>query len=319
MKLIGIFIAFITFLSSSPAFAVTCSFTMTDMNFGWVNLANNAAVNTTGTMKATCSNPLSGGNNLSIRICVNINAGTGGQTSGEREMKFGNAPLKFQLHQDALRSIRWGSALQPELGSPMAIDMVLPLEPLLGTATMTVYGRISASQASAVKGQYSSSFAGAETRVNYAPYTVIAPLCSAMTLNPTTVPFNVTATVEPTCVVSAQTLNFGTHTNLVTAVDATGAISLTCTANLPYTVSLNGGLSNASPASRKMVRPNGSITYGLYTNAARSNPWGSGAGQTVSGTGNGTAQSLSVYGRVPAQTTPMTGLYSDTVVVTVNY
>lgn len=68
-----------------------------------------------------------------------------------------------------------------------------------------------------------------------------------------------------------------------------------------------------------MVRPNGSITYGLYTDAARTIPWGSAAGQTISGTGNGSARSLTVYGRVPAQTTPMTGLYSDTVVVTVNY
>ncbi|NTF09648.1 spore coat protein U domain-containing protein [Agrobacterium rubi] len=318
MRLIGILVAFIGFLSASPALAVSCSFSMTDLNFGWVNLTGGGSVQTTGNLRVTCSNPLVG-SNLSVRICSNINAGSGGQVSGTRQMKFGNAALNFELHQDGLRTSKWGSVMQTGLGSPMAIDMPLPLEPLLGTVTVPIYGRISSSQGSAVKGQYNSSFAGTETRFNYAAFSGSAPNCATMTENPTFVPFNVAATVEPTCIVSAQTLNFGIHNNLLTAVNATGTISLTCTSNLPYTVSLNGGLSNSPAASRKMVRPNGSITYGLYTDAARTIPWGSAAGQTISGTGNGSARSLTVYGRVPAQTTPMTGLYSDTVVVTVNY
>jgi len=102
-------------------------------------------------------------------------------------------------------------------------------------------------------------------------------------------------------------------------VDATGSISLTCTANLPYTVSLNGGLSNSPPAARRMTRSGAGVTYGLYRDTNRANVWGSAAGQIASGTGNGSAQTLTVYGRVPAQNTPAPGLYSDTVVVTVNY
>ncbi|WP_436088976.1 spore coat protein U domain-containing protein [Pararhizobium sp. LjRoot255] len=42
-------------------------------------------------------------------------------------------------------------------------------------------------------------------------------------------------------------------------------------------------------------------------------------GGSYSGTGTGVAQSVPVYGRVPAPTTPTQGLYSDTIVATVTY
>ena len=63
------------------------------------------------------------------------------------------------------------------------------------------------------------------------------------------------------------------------------------------------------------------VTYGLYKDNARSQVWGDAAtpGSTVAGTGSGAVQNLTVYGRVPAQTTPSAGLYTDTVVVTVTY
>jgi spore coat protein U-like protein len=39
----------------------------------------------------------------------------------------------------------------------------------------------------------------------------------------------------------------------------------------------------------------------------------------VSGTGNGAGQTITIFGRVPAQTTPAPGTYTDTVTVTVTY
>jgi spore coat protein U-like protein len=44
-----------------------------------------------------------------------------------------------------------------------------------------------------------------------------------------------------------------------------------------------------------------------------------GNGLLAAGTGSRLAQNLTVYGRVPAQTTPPDGSYSDTVVLTVTY
>jgi spore coat protein U-like protein len=62
------------------------------------------------------------------------------------------------------------------------------------------------------------------------------------------------------------------------------------------------------------------ITYELYRNSARTQRWGNTLNtDTVTGTGNGNIQNLSVYGRVPAQTTPNAGTYTDVVVVTVTY
>jgi spore coat protein U-like protein len=42
-------------------------------------------------------------------------------------------------------------------------------------------------------------------------------------------------------------------------------------------------------------------------------------GALVSATGNGADQTFTIYGRVPAQTTPAPGTYTDTVTVTVTY
>lgn len=308
-------LALTAFLSTSPVLAQSCSFSMSDMNFGFVNLASGSAVDTTATLNVTCSNPLSLA--LSVRICPNINAGSGGQSGGFRRMLQGSNILNYQLYQNAGRTTLWGAVGQPALGSPPPIDMALPL--LFNSTSRTVYGRIAASQASATRGLYLSSFAGAQTSFTYTSYLLLAPSCADVTQNPTQVPFNVTAAVEPTCIVTAQPINFGNHGVLSAAVDATGSIALTCTTNLAYSVALNGGLSNSPPASRKMVLGGASIIYGLYRDISRTNVWGNAAGQIATGTGTGSLQTLTVYGRVPAQTTPAPGNYSDTVVVTVSY
>lgn len=59
------------------------------------------------------------------------------------------------------------------------------------------------------------------------------------------------------------------------------------------------------------------LQYNLYTTAARTTVWDNVTG--VSGTGNGADQWNTVYGRVPAQTTPAAGVYQDTVNVTVSW
>jgi spore coat protein U-like protein len=62
------------------------------------------------------------------------------------------------------------------------------------------------------------------------------------------------------------------------------------------------------------------ITYGLYRDAARTLPWGSTTGtNTAAGTGSGSGQALTVYGRMPVQTTPAPGTFTDTIIATVTY
>ncbi|MDR6870988.1 spore coat protein U-like protein [Bosea sp. BE125] len=64
----------------------------------------------------------------------------------------------------------------------------------------------------------------------------------------------------------------------------------------------------------------GLVNYSLFRDASRTLNWGTTIGtDTVAGTGNGSGQSFTVYGRVPVQTTPSPALYSDTITVTVTY
>ena len=57
------------------------------------------------------------------------------------------------------------------------------------------------------------------------------------------------------------------------------------------------------------------VNYSLFSNSGRTTNWGNTVGtDTVSGTGIGSAQSLTVYGRIPPQTTPSPGTYGLQVV-----
>jgi spore coat protein U-like protein len=72
----------------------------------------------------------------------------------------------------------------------------------------------------------------------------------------------------------------------------------------------------------------GYVSYNLYTDSGYSDPWStttsssscsSGTSTCYLGTGNGSYQTVPVYGTVPQQLGPAAGSYSDTVTVTVTY
>lgn len=153
----------------------------------------------------------------------------------------------------------------------------------------------------------------------------IAALACAATYDPAaaataTTTFNVTATVQATCTVSASPLGFGTYQ----AVDipATTTISVTCTNTTPYGVGLDAGtFSGATVTTRKMSGPDANgLPYFLYQDSGHSTNWGNTKGtDTVAGTGNGSAQTLTVYGDLPANEFVKPGSYTDTITATVYY
>ena len=62
------------------------------------------------------------------------------------------------------------------------------------------------------------------------------------------------------------------------------------------------------------------LNYAVYSNSARSSIWGNTVGSNVvAGTGLGTAQVLTVYGRIPAAQYPAPGSYTDTITATLTY
>jgi spore coat protein U-like protein len=133
----------------------------------------------------------------------------------------------------------------------------------------------------------------------------------------------VQVTIVAECQVqSAPLLNFGDTVGLLdSAVDGSSSIGIQCTNNTGYVVRLDAGDgTGATIANRLMTGGGATVSYSLYRDAARTLVWGETDGtNTVAGTGDGAVQTINVYGRIPVQTTPAPGLYTDNVTVTVSY
>lgn len=305
---------------STPAAAVlSCTFTISNEAFGTVDLTANTTFDTTATFSANCTG---GTASSTARICPNIGSGTGGATTNGtiRLMLSGANQVSYNLYQDAARTVIWGSYLWawPTV-TPPTVDIALNASGA-GTATRTIYGRIFAGQQADPPAAYSSSFSTTNTAISYAQSTV-GNCATIGSTNAKQVPFTVTATHVAVCRITTATVDFGTKGVLSTVTDATATITPTCSATTPYTIGLNGGISGAAnPTLRKMANGAVQITYGLYRDAARTLGWGSTTGtDTAAGTGSGLGQALTVYGRVPVQTTPAPATYTDTVIATVTY
>jgi spore coat protein U-like protein len=135
-----------------------------------------------------------------------------------------------------------------------------------------------------------------------------------------TTTFGVSATVQSTCLISATALAFGTYTGAVS--NATSAVSVTCTNTTTYNVALNPGVATgATVTTRKMTGPSSSLlNYSLFSNSGMTTNWGQTVGtDTVTGTGNGSAQNITVYGQIPASQYVNPGSYADTITASVIY
>jgi spore coat protein U-like protein len=151
---------------------------------------------------------------------------------------------------------------------------------------------------------------------------LLLPFASSSHASSATVTFNVQMTLTATCIInSASNLNFGSQGVLTANVDQSSTIQVQCTNTTPYNIGLDaGGGSGATMAARKMTSGGTTVTYSLYSDSGHATVWGNTIGSdTVTGTGSGSAQSFTVYGRVPPQATPAPGTYNDTVTVTVTY
>lgn len=139
----------------------------------------------------------------------------------------------------------------------------------------------------------------------------------------TTADFTVQITIQAACQInSAGLLNFGTSGFITANVNATSQIVVQCTSTTPYTLGLSAGAgTGATIANRLMTGPSGAtVSYSLYRDSGHTLLWGNTVGtDRQTGTGTGAAQTYTVYGQVPAQTTPAPGVYTDTVRATLTY
>lgn len=132
-----------------------------------------------------------------------------------------------------------------------------------------------------------------------------------------------------TCTVDNPTLAFGSYSVLNTLpLDTTSTVTVTCTSVLSlfvsFTVQLAPG-NSGNQLSRYMSAGTPHLSYNVYTDATRTTVWGDGSGGSGTFSGGfvavllGAFQSFVMYGRIPAQQAAAAGVYSDTLVITVNY
>ncbi|WP_315762680.1 spore coat U domain-containing protein [Sphingomonas sp. Y38-1Y] len=300
----------------SPASAQTCSATISTIDFGSPSLISGGPLDVTGTVTVTCTSiPL-----LSVvKVCPGIGAGSGGTDGSGRLMAGPSGSLRYQLYQDTARSVAWGSLDNPVLGTVPAIIVSGSLNGA-GSATRILYARLFGGQTSAVPGSYQSNFAGNATNFSYGAQLLGASnsctgFAGAASIRPT---FSVLAAPPKGCTIAATPLTFPTAGVLSRAVTAQSQLSVACTNQTAYALQLDAGRNADAAGGRRMRGPSGGfISYGLFRDAALASAWSAGAQQ--SGMGLGTTQQMTIYGRVPVQTTPSPGLYSDTVVATVTY
>jgi spore coat protein U-like protein len=268
-----------------------CSVTSSGIVFSPYDTVTKTSVDGVGTITVSCTG--SGTENLSLNL-----AGGNAGSCTTRQMRRGTASLNYQIFREASASSAWcegGSRLDITLNFASGATQ---------TASYTMYGQVGSGQ-NPTFGSYTDSLSVVLKR-------------GGGTLASTTA--SISGSVSPICSVSAGSLGFGTY-SAAAATLGVASISVNCSNGGAYQVSLESG-QYSTGSTRRMAGPGGNfLNYELYSNSGRSIAWGNGTafGGQVSGTGSGSAQSLVVYGRIPASQLSTPGSYSDSVIVTVEY
>ena len=297
---------------------VTCAGSFTSLAFGNVNPAS-SQTDATATLSYTCTN--TGTSDHYIAACFRIGIGPVDLANADpRRMLAGSGQyLQFQIYQDAARTTAWGSS-SGTAGDELYVQVLAPAN---GSApgTATVYGRVLPGQLTAVPGSYSEVLSSNALNVVDGGSKFPKDCKGGSTSGSSLGSLTVNATVTNPCTITANTLSFGTTGLLTAATTTTSTIAVQCPNTTPYAIGLDAGLNGGGNVNaRTMSLATDSIGYQLYSDSGRSTVWGNTVGtNTVAGTGNGSTQNWTVYGKVPTQTTPTPGNYSDTVTVYVYY
>ena len=322
--LLSLLTLLVLLFGASPVRAqITCSSTsMSALSFGSVNpLASQTDF--TATLNYTCKN--SGNKTYSALLCFSIGEPGGGQTN-PRLMNNGTNKLQFQMYQDANRSTVWGSQYFGSFLTPLQVSITLAKNTST-SGSATLYGQVSGGQISAIPGSYTDVYMNGDTALTINDVQSGTPPTNCdWSQTGNSFPFTVSATVTKQCLVTAVSdVDLGSVPASATNIANNGSIAITCSNTTPYYVGLRPS-NNSSTGAGVMSAAAGNtdqVPYQLYQDAAMTNIWGntatmSSAGNSVAGSGSGTAKSHTVYVRAPSADYRADS-YSDTVTVNVNY
>ena len=312
-------VALLALAPGGVALAQVCVATATDINFGTLAVSALTGAKITGSVFEGCTGGWQTQGNLAT--CNSIGAGSNSASAAARTMKLGTNSISYQLYSDAAYSVPYAF--------PGADKFNIPYTTAAGGhVTTTTYAQILSSSAGLPAGTYTDTYSTATQAIaDFNTFNTPNPPITCGT-NPfyttVTMAFSVKVTIAPSCSISTGNLNFGNAGVLSANIDNTATVNVLCTASTGYNIGLSAGnATGATTSSRKMTGTVGAVAYALYQDPGRSANWGnntsSTGNDTIGGTGTGATQPLTVYGRVPPQTTPKQGGYNDTVVVTVYY
>jgi spore coat protein U-like protein len=279
--------AFFLLCFARPAEAASCSTYASSLVFG---VYFGSTVDVAGSVTVICTQ----GTTYNIGLNSGIASGTTVYTRVMTGGAGGQSSLGYMLYSNAAYTNVWGNTSGTGWVAGTGTG---------SAQTYAIYGQIPANEASPL-GSYTDTIAASVTG-NFSTVTTM---------------FSVTATVMAGCNISASSLSFGTYSGSI--VNSNATVSVSCTPTTLYNVGLNAGTAaGATVTTRAMTGVGGALLhYSLFSNSAMSINWGKTVGSdTVTGTGNGLSQALTVYGRIPAGQSVNPGSYTDTITATLTY
>ena len=309
LPLLALLVVFILAFWPAPASANVDCTASGSMSFGTSQTA-------TGSVNYTCQNY--GSTAANVTLCTLRGSVAWPGTESQPVMASGNDRLNYNLYTTAARAQVWDA--NAPISQPVSI-------PAGGTrsGTISFYGYIPGGQ-TAPPGNYQAWFYTAMIGILASGNPTCQRTYTGFAGREFTIP--VTATVVNACRVTAgagSNINFG----LIQSTAANRSASSQLAVNCPSGTAYNIGLSPSSGSTVGAGTMSGSggntakVPYQLRQTSSSGPAWGNTAtstsrGNGVSGTGNGTNQSISVHATLPSANYPADA-YRDTVTVTVHY
>lgn len=322
---------------SSPS----CQFSGAQFNLG--TYSSTAAVDSAQAIGFSCSVGFSWDETdprATFRLCLSMGEDPGNQ-AGYQPWRYlknnnvtgnGEASLAYNLYADSAHT----QILMPEnAGAPLVVDFTLTggngSTYVSSNGSIPIYARIAGGQGSLPANIYHSYNPPFTLRYQAVSGGTPPATCDGGSSTYTSGGIQIITQVTDSCSLSTHGVNFGTLSEvgqLKTPYSAEGAVTVQCSSGKPYTLYLGGGNNIDSNGYRRMANGEARLPYQLYQDSSHSRIWDETGGTSqaggiggVSGFGNGSNQTLRVYGLIPAGTTVPgnVGTYTDTVMVTVAY
>ena len=295
-------------------------------------LNNNQPEDIQATINYTCTNTIA--QPLKVRLCFNIDGGRASPTTfSPRRMTnsgINNQTLQFLLLKPD--ETEWGSDSKNNTPKSSSTDIMrIPAKDTV-TGSMPIKARLVSGQSNIIptttEHSYLANFTDGSTALSWrAAYEGAPdPTDCGTYLAPIRFSFYVQAHVAPVCeFISADDIDFGTHTAGSTDLKQSGNLTVRCTNGTPYTVGLipsngnqegSGEMKSTNPANTDKVPYR--LKKGTHTNAHLwgNNPSGSGSAQRFTGDSSNQMHTISAE----VQNTDYTpGEYKDKVTVDIRY